>query len=301
MGALGAIFLNVLGPVFALVLIGYFVGPRLGLQSRTLSRLAYYVLAPGFVFGLLSNAQVSGALAARMVGFVLALQLCCAALGFGVARLLGRSRTVAAAYLLIVTFANVGNFGLAIVHFALGDAAILPATIYFVAISTSSFAICVAAANWVRGGGLAATVAVVKTPAVVCLVPALAVNLLHFPTPMIVQRSVDLLSGAMIPAMLLGLGIQFAENGLPRLSRDMLIASGLRLIAAPALAVVLIIPFGLTGIERGAGIIQASTPAAVFAAIIAVEHDLLPDFVTATVLLSTIISVVTMGVVLYLL
>jgi predicted permease len=301
MGALGAIFLNVLGPVFALVIIGYLAGPRLGLQSRTLSRLAYYVLAPAFVFGLISNAQISGALAARMIGFVIALQLCCAVLGFGVARLLGRSRTVAAAYLLIVTFANVGNFGLAIVHFALGDTAILPATIYFVAISTSSFAICVAAANWVRGGGLAATVAVVKTPAVVCLVPALAFNLLHLPVPTIVGRSVDLLSGAMIPAMLLGLGIQFGENGFPRLSSDMLIASGLRLIAAPALAVVLVLPFGLTGIERGAGIIQASTPAAVFAAIIAVEHDLLPDFVTATVLLSTIISVVTIGVVLYLL
>lgn len=301
MSELASIFLNVLGPVFTLVLLGYLAGPRLGLQARTLSRLAYYVLAPGFVFGLISSAHIEGSLAARMVAFVLVLQLCCAALGFGVARLLGRAPTVAAAYLLIVTFANVGNFGLAIVHFALGDGAILAATIYFVAISTSSFAICVAAANWVKGGGLSATVAVLKTPAVLCLVPALAVNALGITLPPIVQRSTDLLSGAMIPIMLLGLGIQFAEKGLPRLNSDMLIASGLRLIAAPLIAVLIALPFGLVGIERGAGIIQASTPAAVFAAIIAVEHDLLPEFVTATVLLSTVLSVVTMGVVLYLL
>ena len=32
------IFLNVITPVFALVLIGYVAGPRLGLEARTLSR-----------------------------------------------------------------------------------------------------------------------------------------------------------------------------------------------------------------------------------------------------------------------
>lgn len=301
MSALLGIFLNVLTPVFALVLLGRLAGPRLGLQARTLSRVAYYLLAPGFVFSVLGTARVEGSLAARMVAYILAVQVGCTIAGFLVARFLRRPAPVVAAYILIATFANVGNFGLAIVRFALGDEATVAATIYYVAISTSAFAIGVAAASWVRGGGAGALVAVLKTPAVLCLPPALGLNLLNIPLPPFLLRPAELLGSAMIPVMLLGLGVQFAESGLPKLTTDMIAASAVRLIIAPALALLLALVFGLGGLERSAGIIQASTPAAVFAAIIALEHDLLPDFVTATVLLSTALSVVTMAVVLYLL
>jgi predicted permease len=56
--------------------------------------------------------------------------------------------------------------------------------------------------------------------------------------------------------------------------------------------------FGLTGIERGAGILQMSMPVAVLASLIALEHNLMPDFVTRTVLFSTVASSVTLTVVL---
>ena len=82
------------------------------------------------------------------------------------------------------------------------------------------------------------------------------------------------------------------------ISRDVYIASAIRLIGGPILAFTLVIPFGLEGIERGAGILQASMPTAVLATIIAMEYDLLPDFVTTTVLFSTIVSVVTLTTVL---
>jgi predicted permease len=74
-----------------------------------------------------------------------------------------------------------------------------------------------------------------------------------------------------------------------------------RLIAGPALALALAAPFGLTGITASIGIIQAAMPAAVLASIIAVENDLLPSFVIATVLFSTLASLITLAVVLALL
>ncbi len=301
MGQLAGIFLNVLAPVFAIVLLGYLVGPPLGLQARTLSRIAYYILAPAFTISTLGSAQISFALAARMFAFILAVQVCCCFAGFAVARALRRPAPVVAAYILIAVFANVGNFGLAVVRFALGESGTVPATIYYVAISTSSFAIGVAAANFVRGGSLTAVLAVAKTPAVVAFLIVMVLNLAGLSLPALVVRPADLLGAAMIGTMLLCLGVQFADTGFPRPNLDMVVASGVRLIAGPAFAAALAIPFGLTGVERGAGIIQAATPAAVFATIIALEHDLLPSFVTATVLLSTVLSLGTMAVVLALL
>ena len=301
MGELVGIFLNVLAPVFAIVLLGYLVGPPLGLQARTLSRIAYYLLAPAFTISTLGTARIEFVQAARMFAFILAVQVCCCFAGCAVARFLRRPAPLVAAYVLIAVFSNVGNFGLAVVRFALGDTATVPATIYYVAISTSSFAIGVAAANFLRGGRLTAVLAVAKTPAVIAFLVAMVLNLAGLPLPALLLRPADLLGAAMIGTLLLCLGVQFADSGFPRPNLDMVVASGVRLIAGPAFAALLAIPFGITGVERGAGIIQAATPVAIFATIIALEHDLLPGFVTATVLLSTVLSLGTMAVVLALL
>lgn len=309
MTQLPTIFLNVLAPVFLLVLLGYIVGPRLGLEARTITRLAYFILTPAFIFDVLSTAAIPPNLAVRMALYIVIVHLVASAAGYVLARLLGRTPEMAAAYVLIIVFGNVGNFGLPIIQFAYGDdpdnRARVAAAIYFLAIVIVSFAVGVAAANWHRGGRLQAIGAVLKTPAVLVMPPALLMNWLGtsmgFSLPLVVSRPIALLSAALIPLMLVGLGVQLASVGIPRLDVDMALSSAVKLIGCAALAFALAAPFGLTGVERAVGILQSSMPTAVLASIIAVEHDLLPNFVIATVLFSTLASVVTLTAVLALL
>jgi len=42
------IFIDIVTPVFFLISLGYYVGPRLELDARTLSRTAYFLLVPCF-------------------------------------------------------------------------------------------------------------------------------------------------------------------------------------------------------------------------------------------------------------
>jgi len=74
--------------------------------------------------------------------------------------------------------------------------------------------------------------------------------------------------------------------------------SGLRLLVAPAVATVVAIPFGLSHVEYATGILQAGMPAAVLVSIIAIEHDVVPEFVTTTVFFSTLLSLLTLTVLL---
>jgi predicted permease len=300
MGQLLGIFLNVLAPVFLLVLLGYVTGPQLRLDSRTMSRFAYYILTPAFTFDVLSKARIEAALAARMTIYIIVVQLLCAALGLITARMLRRSPDMTAAYVLIAVFANVGNFGLPIIQFQFpgNNQVLVLATVYFLAILVVSFVVGVAAANWSRGGRVRAAIAVFKTPALIVVPPALFFNWLTIELPSLITRPIALLAGALIPTMLVALGVQLADAGMPRPNLDMLASSAIRLIAGPILAIALAIPFGLTGIEGSIGIIQASMPAAVLASIIAVENDLLPTFVIATVLFSTLASLATLAIVL---
>jgi len=295
---LATIFINIITPVFGLVILGYISGPRLGLEARTLNRYAYFILMPAFVFNIISTAQIQATVATQMIVYILLVHIGCTLLGFGVAKLLKRSAPMVAAYVLIAVFGNVGNFGLPIIEFRLGSEAILAATIYFLAIMALAFIIGVGAANWTHGGGVVAVLAVFKTPALIILIPALLFNWSGIAPPLFLSRIIGLLAGAMIPTMLLVLGVQLAGMDKLTFGLDVITASAVRLIGGPVLAILIAIPFNLSGIERGAGVFQSAMPAAVLTSIIAIEHNLLPDFVTTTVLFSTLASVVTLTIVL---
>lgn len=290
-----AIFVNVITPVFALVIIGRLIAPKLGLQARTPSRLAYYVLVPALIFDVFRAADIELGLALRMMGHGLVVHILLAVVAWGIGRLLNKPKEMIAAYILIATFGNVGNFGLPLIQFRLGDEALVAAAVYFFVILTIAFIIGVGAASSLRGGSpLDAIMSVAKTPALIAVVPAVLVNALNIELPLFLARIIGLLADATIPMMLLTLGIQLGEMKTFTFSTDVIIASTLRLIGGAILAIALAGTFGLTGIERGTGIIQSAMPAAVLCTLIALEHDLIPDFVTTTVLFSTLASVVTL-------
>ena len=291
---LAQIFFNVITPVFALVLIGYLAGPRLGLDARTLSRYPYFILIPAFIFDVISRIEIEARLAVRMMAFAVVVHIACAGMAALLAWMLGRPPQMIAAYVLLATFGNVGNFGLPIIEFHLGPDAIGVATIYFLAILVIAFVICVAAANWQTGGSFGAILAVLKTPALIAVVPAVLVNLSGWEPPLMIYRISGLLGGAMVPTMLVALGAQLSEMKRINVDWDVVFASSVRLIGGAALAIALAGVFGLDGIERGAGIFQSAMPAAVLTSIIALEYDLIPDFVTKSVLFSTLASVITL-------
>jgi len=298
---LPGIFLNVLVPVFALVVIGYLFGPRLQLETRTLTRLAYFILTPAFVFNILSRTKLDAELAGRMIGFITVVYVGSIVIAFVVARLLRRSPAMTAAYVMIAAFGNVGNFGLPIIQFAEGPEALGIATVYFLANLVLAFVVCVTAANFSRGPSLAMVGQVFRTPALLALVPALLVNWAGITLPEVLVRPLDLLSGAMIPTMLIVLGAQLAAAGLPKFGVDLLLSSAIRLLSGPLIAFAIVGWFALPELERNVGILQSSMPTAVLVSIIAMENKLLPEFVTATVLFSNLVSIATLAIVLLLL
>jgi len=297
-GGIFLVFLNVVTPVFILAVIGYFVGPRLKIEARSLSRTAYFVFIPAFVFNIISEAKIDSGLALQMLSFIFVAQIAVALLGFFVGKTLRKSREITAAFVLIATFGNVGNFGLPLIVFRLGETARTYATVYFVATVFISFVICVGVASWVRSGGVTAVFSVFKTPALIVLIPALVFNITDLEVPIFLSRLSGLLGQAMIPVMLISIGVQMGEIPKIKINFNVFAASTVRLIGGPVLALLIVPYFGLEGLERSTGILQAAMPAAVLASIIAMEYKLLPEFVTTTVLFSTLYSILTLTVIL---
>jgi predicted permease len=289
-----SVFINVIMPVFGVVLLGYLLGGRLALQAQTLTRVAYYVFVPAFIFQAISGSSVPLGNATKMICFIVVTHLLAALAAGGVARLMGRSREMIAAFVMIAVLGNVGNYGLAVIRFRLGDVSIAPVTIYFVTITITAFVVCVGAAGWAHGGSRGALSGLVKTPALWAVVPALIVSSGNLAVPLMLTRMIGLLADAMIPVMLFALGLQLLEQKQVRCSLDVVVASSARLLLAPALAFLVAIPFALGHIDYASGVLQAGMPTAILVAIISKENNIVPEFVTSVVLFSTLASLVTL-------
>lgn len=282
------IFVDILGPVLVLVAIGVGVGRWLGLQPEPFAKLAFWILGPAFMFDALANAglpsnvliEVAAASAIALLGSGL--------FAFVVSARLPRDRR--AAILTTTTYGNTGNFGLAIVTFTFGAEATPFAAVALVVVNTLGLIIGIASTN----GGLAGIATAFTRPMTLVIVPALVVNGLDSTLPPIVDRPVGLLADALIPVMLLTLGIQLQQMGWPKLGPDVARSLAGKLLVQPLIAIPVVALIGLSDIAGGAVILQAAMPAAVFTTVLALEQRTRPDETATIVMAGTLASVMTL-------
>lgn len=295
-----SLFVDVLGPVVLLVAVGAFAGPRLGIAASSLSPLAYWVLGPAFVFNLFAASGLEAGTVARLVAAGMAGMAVAMILAFLGNRAVGSSRSITAASVITSGYGNVGNAGLAITVFALGDDALAAAGVLMLTINVLGVTIGAGLAAGQSLGPLGALKRAVLAPMTVAAILAILLNLANTSVPLVAERSIGLLAGALIPVMLFTLGLQLVTVGVSAPSPDISISIAAKLVAAPLGAAAAAVLLGLEGDLLGAVVIQSAMPPAVFCMLLAIEHDLEPERVTSSVVTSTAFSLVTLPIVLLL-
>jgi predicted permease len=287
-GELPEIFFDILGPVAVLIAIGWLVGRRLQIAPEPLAKLAYWVIGPAFMFDALANAGLPGGELLR-IGAASAIALAVA----GVAAVLLTLRLERARRATVVTasvYGNTGNFGLAVVIFTFDDSARPYAAVALVVVNTLGLIVGIASAD----GGVTGLLRAFTAPMTLVVLPALLINGTDASLPLILDRSIGLMADAIIPLMLITLGIQLERMGLPRIDGDVVRALGVKLLVQPAAAIGAVAALGLSGDAGGAVVLQAAMPAAVFTAVLAIEQDTRPDEAATIVLAGSLVSILTL-------
>jgi len=285
-----SIFADDVLPIFLVASVGFLLARYLHADVKTLSRLAFNVLAPCLVFNLLVTSKISADEFGRMVLFAI-----CVVLGIG---LIGRlitlplrlDRAMLSAFLIVIMFSNGGNYGLSVNLFAFGRDALTRATIYFVTSSVLMYTVGVFLASSGRKNVREALAGVFKIPAVYGVIAATIVLVTQTTLPASVMRPIELLSNAALPVMMLVLGMQLERAAIPERPLLVVLATVLTLVVTPLLALGLAPVLGLGGPARQAAVIEASMPTAVVTTILALEYEIAPAFVTGVVFLSTLLS-----------
>lgn len=288
------LFADNLLPVFLAAGAGWLLAARTRLDPRPVTHVAFFILAPCFVYDALVNGEVGGAAMVRTVVFATAvLGVVALAVGLLVWRL-DWPRPMRAAIVLVVLLPNAGNYGISVCHFAFGDEGLAYGTLFFVTSSVLTFTVGVLVASAGRASLASAIAGLVRVPAVCAIVLAAGTMATGVRAPYPVERTVGLLAEACIPVFLIILGMQLRGRGLRGPYRPLALACGARLVGGALAGLLLVGPIGLEGAARQAGVLQSGMPSAVITIILAAEYDTEPGFVTSAVVVSTLLSPLTL-------
>jgi len=298
MSTLAEILYNIISPILLVVAVAFVADRHLDIDPRSLSRLLVYVFTPFLIFEGVAYSDLSGSEAGQLVAVAILMSVGIALAAWMVAHWTRLDRRTAAAFTLSATLINAGNYGLPLNRFAFGGAGEERALVFFIATVVVSYTLGVFLASF---GNLSARLAlrnVFSVPLVYAALLGVVVNLLNVDLPLPVTRAVGLMADASIPAMLAVLGVQLSRASVRGRIQPIVLASALRLLLGPLIAVGLVALLGLEGLTRQVAIVQSAMPTAVVTGVLAIEFGADAELVTATILVSTVASVITLSVLL---
>jgi malate permease and related proteins len=285
-----ALFSNNLLPIFLAAGSGYLAARYLGVTPRSLSQVTFYIFSPSLVFNLLNNSQLTGEDIGRMASFAAVTILTLGALTWIIGSLLRLERRLLVAVMLTVMFSNAGNYGLSLTWFSFGDSALAHASLYFVTSAIMVYTVGVTIASLGSMNLKTALLGLARVPALYAVAIALLFNHFELRLALPLDRTVTLLGDAAIPALMVLMGVQLQHAVWNGETVALSLASGMRLVAGPAVALGFSLLFGLSGPAFKAGILESATPTAVLMTVLATEYNVEPSFVTAVVLTTTLLS-----------
>jgi predicted permease len=289
-----SIFAYDLLPIFLIAAAGFALARWRRASVATLTDIVFYALLPCFAFRLLITSAATGREFGRMVLLAVLVAASMALVGGIAALLLRLNRLETSVFLLVVMFSNGGNYGLPVVSFAFGEEALAYGTVFFLTGSVLTNTVGAFLASAGRRSLHRALTSVLRIPALYGLAAAILTLAAGVPVPTPLMRPITLLSDAALPLMILVLGMQLERAVVPSRPKLVVAAVCVSLIAAPLLALGLTSLLGVAGPARQAVVVLASMPVAVATTILALEFDASPDFVTAAVFLSTLLSPLTL-------
>jgi predicted permease len=294
-----SIFANNILPVFLAAGAGYLLGKFLHLNPRPLSQAVFYIFSPCLLFNLLTTSKISNGEILRVLGFAVVVISATGFLALVVGKFFKFERRLLAAVLLTSMFMNAGNFGLPLVNFAFGAEALAYAGLMFVGMNILINSVGVMIASLGTSDLRKSLLNLFKIPAIYGVILGILIISMGWELPKPLGRTVEILSGASIPCMLVLLGLQFHNIQWKGQKSPIALVSSIRLVIAPLLALAISSIFRIQGSALQAGIIETGMPSAVLTIVIATEFDVEPSFVTAVVFVTTLLSPLTLTPLLY--
>jgi predicted permease len=275
--------IGIILPVFSVIVLGYFYARRAKPDMTWVNRINMDVLAPALIFSALANKDfdlaANGVLILGAIGVVAGSGL----LAWPFARLLHEDPRT---FVPPMMFNNCGNMGLPIAALAFGQTGLSAMVALFTMSNLLHFTVGVHIVN-----RHAAFWPVFRNPMVIATFVGFAFAILHPPMPEWLMLGIKLTGDAMIPLMLISLGVRMATVTWGGWNLG-IVGALVCPLTGIAMAALLSPLLGLDAMQSGLLIIFGCLPPAVLNFMVAEQYRQEPGKVASIVLIGNIASIV---------
>lgn len=268
-------------PIFTLVLVGFLYSRRVKPDLGGANKLVVDIALPILIFISLSAKSFDPISAMSFTGASIVLILLTGLIAWPFAKFSGAS---VQAFLPCAMFTNVGPIGIPLIALAYGPEGMAPAVVLLVISNILHFTL---------GAGVMSGKVdwrmVYANPLVWSTVLGVASSQLQITLPEWVQTSCTMIGSVLVPMMLMSLGARVASSQVA--DAWVGVRSGVLILIIRLAAVLLALWFiPLEGLERGALILFACLPSAVFNFMLADKFQVEPNKVASTVIVGHLLS-----------
>jgi hypothetical protein len=133
-------------------------------------------------------------------------------------------------------------------------------------------------------------------PPLLAVILGVIANLLHLPLGSVIPSTLNYLSGAAIPMIMIALGLSLEFKGIKEYFGVASFVTVLKLVISPLIALIVVGLVGFTGLDRTVTIVEAGMPSAMLSLALAITYDLDIKVTAACIFLSTTLSMISITI-----
>jgi len=296
------ILLNNVIPLSVMIALGAILYRAFKLDIKTLSKLNFYLFSPALVFKMLYESTLTFGLLLQTLAFFALFFAAMFLLVEAVIRLRKYKGGMVPAMRNSVIFYNSANYAIPLNQLVfVGDSFTLSIQIIIMMMQSllpNTYGIYSVNAH---KKNTKETLRTILTLPVIYIIPiAFVMRWLHIPVPEPIYAPINYISNAFIATALLTLGVQLGSMKWQLKLSDVVLSNVLRLLAGPAVGFLIVYLMGIEGAMAQALVLSCAVPTSLSSVLIAVEYDNEPEFSSQVVFSSTIFSIFTVTLVIYL-
>ncbi len=301
--------LNVVAPVFLIVLLGMVLKLTKQINENFISissKIVFNVAMPGLIFQELSTTDFRAAFDVKQIVFIYAGTLFFFFSSWILVLFLSQNGRDQGVFIQGSVRSNFAIIGFGIIFNMFGEFGLTLGAIFLAFIMPVYNALAIIAltvpVHKEKGTGFKKTLLVILTnPLLIAAGLAVPFSLMKITMPAFVSSAIEYLAALTLPLALLGIGGSLNFESIKKDCRLAIIAAGLKIIVTPLLLIFIAIKLGFSGVSLGVMFVLFAAPTAIASFIMAKAMDSNAELAGNIVLFTTLGSVITMSLGIFLL
>ena len=289
-------------PIFAIIILGWFARWKGFIPPDFLApanRLVYYLAIPAMIFHSISKASLKTQFDSTVLTVTLLAIIAVFAFAWGVGLTRRVERKQLGTFMQCSFHGNLGYIGLAVAYYYLGSEGLVRASIIagFIMILQNILAVVAlqlhAENTDLKKNRLEVVLRILGNPVIISALAGILFSLAGLRLPLVLDRSLAILSGLALPMALLIIGASLSFEVMQLQLLRVLSTSVMKLILLPGLGLILYRSCNLALQDYLPGLILLASPSATLTYVMAKEMNGDTDFAVAAISISTMLSAIT--------